>query len=157
KRVTAADPGRFAVVTGKDESSTLEKLDLAMLELGRAQKDGLVEYYFPLGALLRSPRSQEASLRAARAGARELENALVSKGFRAELFSPYFDRLKTGRILTVDALLDSPLEDFVRPFAPKIKRQQSFVLPLGGVRSVAELERRVPHAAIVDEGALLKS
>src|SRR5262249_20260478 len=131
KRVTAADPGRFAVVVGKDASSALEALDLATLELEAAKKKGVVAYYMPLGSFLRSPSAQRASLRAARSGAHELKTALASKGFRTELFSPYFEAIKAERILTLEAVLASPLGDVVRPMAPKIEDKQAFVLPLG--------------------------
>jgi predicted exporter len=157
-RVTRSEPGRFAVVVGKDEAEALEALDLAHAELEGAQRDGLVEHFVPLGALVRSPRAQAESLAAAKASLPALRQALGDAGFRPELFAPYEAALaeaSADKPLTLAALRDSPLGALVSPLSPTVAGQQAFVLPLGGVQSIEKLRARVPHAAIVDERAML--
>ena len=156
-RIAGSDPGRFAIVLGDSETAAVEQLDLAHEELLQSQKEGLVQSFMPLGALLRSPRVQAKNLEAARASLPLVMAALTSHGFRADLFQPYVDSItKDGNPITLAGLLASPLEAFVRPVSPKLGSQQAFVIPLGGVKSPAELRARVPHALIVDEGALLR-
>jgi predicted exporter len=157
-RVTSSDPGRFAVVVGKDEAEALETLDLANAELEAAKRDGLVKHFVPLGSLLRSPHAQAESLAAARASLPALKKILADEGFRPELFAPYEEAIASPTAtapITLDVLRQSPLGALVSPLSPTVAGQQAFVLPLGGVTSIAALRVRVPHAAIVDERALL--
>jgi predicted exporter len=156
-RLTNMDPGRFAVITGAGEDEALEALDSAEEELQAAQRDGVIARHVPLGALLRSRRSQRESLDAARASLPVLERALAAQGFVVEAFAPYREALAPGRarVLTLADVVASPMGTVVGPLAPTIGAAQAFVVPLGGVRSLPELRARVPHARIVDEGALL--
>jgi predicted exporter len=145
-------------VVGATEEAAEEALDDAHAELVRAKRDGLVESFVPLGALVRSGRAQRASLAASSAALPALHEALRTEGFRAELFGPHDEAIADANAppLTLAAILASPLGDVVRPLAPRIDGQQAFVVPLGGVRSMTALRTQVPHAVIVDERALLE-
>jgi predicted exporter len=157
ERVTHSDPGRFAIVAGKDEADALEQLDLAHAELVRARSRGLVEHFVSIGTFLRSPKSQMESLAAARASLGATKHALAAEGFKPELFAPYEAAIQDAKAgpITLEALRESPLGSLVRPLSPTIDGQQAFIVPLGGVKSLAELKAAVPHAIVIDERTLL--
>jgi predicted exporter len=157
ERLTKMDQGRFAVVLGADDETALDALGAAEAELQAAEHDGVIAHHLPLGALLRSRRAQRESLEAAKASLPALDRALEGQGFRVEAFAPYRGALAQGaeRVLTLDDVVSSPMGAVVRPLAPRVGTQRAFVVPVGGVRSIAELGARVPHAIVVDESALL--
>ncbi len=156
KRVTRADPGRFAVVMGDDESQALDRLSLAHAELESAKRAGILGHFVPLGAILRSPGAQADSVEAAKASLDVLKRALTEEGFRPELFAPYEAALgEDAPPMTLAALQDSPLGSLVRPLTPRIGSQQAILVPLGGVRSLEALRAHIPHATILDERSLL--
>lgn len=156
-RVTRSDPGRFAIVIGKDEADALEQLDLAHAELVKARRDGLLEHFVSIGTFLRSPKAQAESLAAAKASLGPTRNALAEEGFKPELFAPYEAALENTAAgpMTLRALRDSPLGTLVGPLTPTIDGQQAIIVPLGGVKSVAGLKAAIPHAIVVDERVLL--
>lgn len=156
-RLTRTDPGRFAVVMADDEQQALDQLALAHDELGAAERDGTITHFMPLGAILRSVGAQNESLTLAKAKMPVLHAALEKEGFRAELFAPYQEALDHPQKATVTLadVLASPIGKIVRPLTPHVGKQQAFVMPLSGVRSITELRAKVPHAIIVDESTLL--
>ncbi len=155
--LTEADPGRFAVVTGRDEERLTENLDQVEGELVTAQEAGLVARFMPLGAILRSPSAQRASHDRAVETLPALQTALVRDGFRPEAFAPDTEALGHSARTTVSLadLLASPLGPLVRPLTFDLGADHAFVLPLGGVRSIDALRKAVPHAFIADEASLL--
>lgn len=157
-RITRAEPGRFAVVIGRDEAEALEKLDKTNAALAAAHDAGLVDHYVPLGELLRSDTAQRESFAAAKQNLPAFERALRAQGFEVEPFRPYVDSLAGApKILTPEMLLASPLGDLIRPLCPKLGTRQAFVIPLGGVPSTERLRARLPDATVIDERALLES
>jgi predicted exporter len=111
----------------------------------------------PLGALLRSSSAQRDSRTLATETLPLLRAALAREGFRPDAFSPYEEALlhPSKSILTLTDALASPIGALVRPLSFDLGREHAFVLPLGGVRSIAELRKAVPHALIADEASLL--
>ncbi len=143
--LSGADPGRFAVVVGRDEERLAEDLDQAEEELAAAEHAGILAHFMPLGALLRSPAAQRASRARAIETLPALHAALARQGFRPEAFAPYEDALRhpAKEIVTLADVLASPIGPLVRPLSFDLGAEHAFVLPLGGVRSLAELRRAV--------------
>ncbi len=155
QRVTSSEPGRFAIVVGDTEELASEKLDLATAELERAKREGVIKYAMPIGALIRSEQAQRASFLAAQASGPRIDEALAANGFRPELFHTT-ESGTSPKFVTLAEVIKSPLGSVVGPLAPKLEGRQAFVIPLGGISSMAELRKYVPDAIIVDERALLE-
>jgi predicted exporter len=155
--LTEADPGRFAVVLDRDEEHLAEDLDKVESELTAAQEAGIVAHFMPLGALLRSASAQRESRALAIETLPRLRAALARSGFRPNAFSPYEDALlhPPKTTVTLTDTLASPIGALIRPLSFDLGAEHAFVLPLGGVRSIAELRRAVPDALIADEASLL--
>lgn len=155
--LTQDDPGRFAVVTAPDDERLLESLDVVEGELSAAEGAGLLGHFMPLGALLRSPRAQAASHDLAVKTLPAVHDALARAGFRQEAFAAYDEAIlrPAKATVTLADALRSPLGPLLRPLSFDLGRDRAFVLPLGGVRSIAELRKAVPHAFIADEPSLL--
>jgi predicted exporter len=155
--LTEADPGRFAVVVDRDEERLTEDLDAVEDELTAAQRAGIVSHFVPLGALLRSASAQRESRALATETLPLLRAALAREGFRPDAFAPYEDALlhPSKATLTLADALASPIGTLIRPLSFDLGAEHAFVLPLGGVRSIAELRKAVPHALIADEATLL--
>ena len=155
--LTEADPGRFAVVLGHDQERLAEDLDRTEEELAAAQRAGLLAHFMPLGALLRSPHAQADARALAIEKLPVLRAALAREGFRPEAFAPYEEALlhPARPTVTLDGALASPIGALLRPLTFDLGADHAYVLPLGGVRSLDELRRAVPHALIADEGSLL--
>ncbi len=155
-RLSSNDAGRFAVIVADDEETALRSLAEAHTELTSAQTRGALDHFMPLGAFLKSAAAQQASLDAARANTGVLERVLAEEGFRVEAFSGFFSSLSDAKPKKLSELLAPAMLAPFRALSPKLGSRQAFVLPLGGVNSVEELRKLVPHANIVDERALLE-
>jgi predicted exporter len=156
-RLTESDPGRFAVVIGADEEAAEDALGRTHEELALAQGKGALTDFMPLGALLRSRAGQQASRDLAIEKLPVVRASLAAHGFRPEAFAPYEDALlhPAKDVMTLEDVLASPIGPLVAPLALTLGTRRAFVLPLGGVRDVAELRTLVPDALIVDEPSLL--
>ena len=155
--LTGDDPGRFAVVLNRDPERLAEELDAVEEELTAAQQAGILKHFMPLGALLQSSRAQSESRALAVEKLPVLRAALAREGFRPDAFAPYEEALRdpSKPTVTLADVLASPIGPLVRPLSFDLGAEHAFLLPLGGVRSIAELSKAVPHALIADETSLL--
>jgi predicted exporter len=158
-RVSPVDPGRFVIVVRPGEQEALDALDVATDALEKARSEGLLEGYAPLGVLLRSRAAQVATFAHAKAERESIARAMRDQGFVADAFKPFFEALDRNEpdVLTLADVRASPLGALVGPLSPRLAEGQAFVIPLRGVRDVAELKRRLPGAVVIDDAVLLEN
>ncbi len=160
-RIQATDPGRFAVVaaTGASPAETeaaIDRLSEAHNQLRSAVAAGELGGFVPLGALLHSERAQAGAQKAARDALPAFDRAAVAAGFQSSAFAPFRQSLDSPRRVTLQAIRNSPLAPWLSPLMPVGDGgKQLFVIPLKGVHSTETLQKLVPAATILDEGALL--
>jgi predicted exporter len=158
ERVSPFDPGRFVVIVRHEEEEALQALERTSAALAAAQRDGLVDGYAPLGALVRSRASQQASFERARRERERLTALMAAQGFVPSALSPFFDALERDgpELVTLADVKASPLGGVVASLSPRLREGQAFVIPLRGVHDARALRGRLPEATVLDEPALLE-
>jgi predicted exporter len=147
-RVARADPGRFVVVTGRDDEDALATNDEVARRLHGAQADHVLETFNSVHSIVWASRLQERS-RAVLTRDPTLPDrvaaAFAAEGFVPGAFAPFARDLAAPALppLTVDEILRTPLGDLLRPFRVVVGGRVVFVTLVGGVRDPAALEARL--------------
>lgn len=155
RRLSAADPGRFAVVANTEDETALELLGRVHSQLTSAVAAGALGSFVPLGAVLSSARDQLRVRALAVEALPTLELLAAEKGFTAAAFRPFRASLSEPQVLNIDAVEKSPLGPWLAPLMPRVRGTRLFLIPLTGVKSTEALEAIVTDAAIIDESELL--
>jgi predicted exporter len=162
-RIADADSGRFVLALGDDDEQALARNDRAALILEDARRDGALDDFRSLHALVRSAELQRQT-HAALAGDRglpaRLAAAFEAEGFVPSAFQPFVDALAEPPppALTFDDLRRSPLADMVRLFRIDVGGRVGIVTSVSGVRDAAALSARlagIEDVYYLDQGALL--
>jgi predicted exporter len=147
-RVARADPGRFVVVTGRDDEDALSTNDEVARRLRAARDQGLLDNFSSVHSIVWASRLQERSRDALTRDPtlpHRLAAAFSAEGFVGGAFAPFARDLSAPPPppLTVGEILKSPFGDLLRPFRVEVDGRVVLVTLVGGVRDAGALAARL--------------
>jgi len=150
-----SNSGRFFLVEGADEGAVLAREEALRARLEPLLRLGALEAVQAVSAFVPSPARQEEALRASRAEAPLLAQALTQVGFRPGAVARQGEELAAQRPLTVAAFLKTPFAGPFRMFwlGATVHGCGAMVYPVGACPSaqLREAAAGLPGVALVDK------
>lgn len=145
ERVGGTEAGRGVFALGPDVETAVARNDRVALRLDAAQKEGLLEGFRSLHALLWSRSLQDRNLRELRSVpdlVERVESAFAAEGFRREAFRPFREAMEGEPPPPLDAttLSESALGDWVSSLLLDLRDRVAVVTYLDGVSSLEQLD-----------------